>query len=279
MFSGPPQFRPTSPASSTSGRWNRRASSSYSSVFSNVDKPPPTSVASPIHLSPRERADSRMTSSHLAGLLQESDMLLSRPNPLPVFKRETSPSSTSSPVSSSFSGFTASLPAPSTTLTSLTSNVGTPSPSDPRSSRRLPPISALVNTPADLSRPPPSKPSDYPNLRTTFSTSTLPPLNPAAGATTAQNRPRSPEEDQLQPSFKGEYSPVSRTAQGLNFKGEYNKGDYNSEQLSTPLGTETDPLSILAYAGRMVDRDSKGNTEAEAQQSPAKERRARRKRE
>ena len=279
MFSGPPQFRPTSPASSTSDRWPRRGSSSYSSVFTNVDKPPPTPVTSQSHLSPRERAESRMTSSHLAGLLQESDMLLSRPTSLPVLKREASLSSTSSPASSAISGNTASLPAPSSTLTSLTSNVGTPPPSDPRSSRRLPPISALVNTPADLIRPPPSKPTDYPTLRPDFSTTTLPALGATAGMTTAQSRSSPPEEDQPQPSFKGEYSPISRTGRARSFKGEYNKGEFNSEQISTPLGTETDPLSILAYAGRMVDRDSQGNTEAGVQEPPAKERRARRKRE
>ena len=279
MFSGPPQFRPSSPASSTSDRWNSRGSSSYNSVFSNVDKPPPTPVTSQSHISPRERAESRMTSSHLAGLLQESDMLLSRPAPLPGFKREASLSSTSSPVSSAISGNTTSLPPPSSTLTSLTSSVGTPPPSDPRSSRRLPPISALVNAPAELNRPPPSKPNDYPTLRPSFTTSTLPPLTATADATTPQSRPNPPEEDQSQPSFKGEYSPVSRTGRGPGFKGEYNNGDFHNEQFSTPLGTENDPLSILAYAGRMVDRDSQGNTEAGAQQSPAKERKARRKRE
>lgn len=278
MFSGPPQFRPASPASS-SERWPRRGSSSYNSVFSNVDKPPPTPVATQSHLSHREVAESRMTSSHLAGLLQDSDMLLSRPTPLPVFKRETSLSSTSSPVSSAISRNTASLPASSSTLTSLTSNVGTPPPSDPRSSRRLSPISALVNAPADLIRPPPSKPTDYPTLRPNFSTPTLPRISTTAGATTAQSRPSPPEEDQAQPTFKGEYSPISRTARGPSFGGDYNQGDYNRELFSTPLGTETDPLSILAYAGRMVDRDSRGNTEAGAQQFPAKERRARRKRE
>jgi len=60
--------------------------------------------------------------------------------------------------------------------------------------------------------------------------------------------------DSNKPSFKGEYGPSTFHPKPM-FKGRYDAHTQSEDDMNA---IPTDPLSVLAYAGRMVDRESRG---------------------
>lgn len=259
LFAGPPHFGPASPMSSSTSNspWNHRGSSAVNPVFAMVDKPPPPATDPQNRMLPVDRSEPRTSSSHLANLLQDSDMLRARSSPLAMLPCEPSQSSNSSPISSAFSNNTSQLPAHSSSLTSVHSSAGTTPPADNiPSSRRLPPLSTLVKANSDACLPHVSQPMGHPHLRPDFGPVSLPPpiSTPiVSGATSVRHTQTAPEPGNAQPSFKGEYEPKSRFAREASFK-----SDYDTEASPSPMSSDADPLSVLAYAGRMVDREEKG---------------------
>ena len=264
-----PPFRSSSPtAGFAPNPWTHRESNNYASVFSNVDKPPVIASGPYDRFPALDRADSRTTPKGLAGLMQDHDMLRSRSSPHSTLQREHSQSSTSSPVSSGFSSNTAPLQAPPSSITSLTANAEIPSATDALATRRLPPLSAIVEGPPEPGPPSAMQAKDRPSLRPGFSpashtSSTV--SAPASVVPPARGLSNSFESVNVQPNRKDDYDPNPRLEQRPSFKGEYNsprleqrpsfKGEYNKEAFVTSLGPDADPLSVLAYAGRLVDKE------------------------
>lgn len=261
LFAGPPHLRPPSPSSysspsaSTASPWAGRTSNNFNPVFANVDKPPPMSVDSQKRISSFDKSESRAKSNQFATLMQDADMLRARTSSLTMLHRETSPSSNSSPISSAFSSNANTQPAQSSSLTSIVSGGGATSPADALPSRRLPPLSTIVKASPETGRPPISQSNNYPNLRHDFRAVTLPP--PIAAINTVSARPasntQSPSESgNVRPSFKGEYESRSVLGHEASFK-----SDYDTETSPTPIDSDADPLSVLACAGRIVDREER----------------------
>ena len=130
-------------------------------------------------------------------------------------------------------------------------------------------------------------------MRPDFSAVTLPPVTTVtpAGAGAMRNNPSPLRPDNKKPSFKGEYEPrpifgeESRLSSGNStdaqesrlksghasetpmprIKSEYDsepqgasfRSGYESETSFSTLRQDADPLSVLACAGRMVDREEK----------------------
>ena len=260
LFAGPLHFRPPSPSSyssasaSTANRWARRASNNFNPVFANVDKPPSMSVDSQKRVPSAEKNEIRATSNQLVNFMQDADMLRARTSSLTMLHRENSHSSNSSPISSAFSSNANTQPAQSSSLTSINSG-GATSPADALPSRRLPPLSTIVKASSESGRPPTSQQNNYPSFRPDFGAVTLPP--PIAAINTISARPasntQSPSEGaNVRPSFKGEYESRSMLGQETSFK-----SDYDTETSPTPIDSDADPLSVLACAGRMVDREER----------------------
>ena len=261
LFAGPSHFRPPSPSSypsasaSTASPWARRASNNFNPVFANVDKPPSMSVDSQKRQPSVEKTETRATPNQLVNLMQDADMLRARTSSLTMLHRETSQSSNSSLLSSAFSSNTNTQPAKSSSLTSMNSGCGATSTADKLPSRRLPPLSTIVKASSETGRPQMSHSNNYPSLRRDFGAVTLPP--PIAAINTVSTRPasitQSPSEGgNVQASFKGEYESPSMLGQEATFK-----SDYDTEASPTPIDSDADPLSVLACAGRMVDREER----------------------
>ncbi|KAG7007204.1 hypothetical protein G7Y79_00011g031020 [Physcia stellaris] len=245
----------SSASASTASPWARRASNNFNPVFANVDKPPSMSVDSQKRQPSVEKTETRATPNQLVNLMQDADMLRARTSSLTMLHRETSQSSNSSPISSAFSSNTNTQPAQSSSLTSMNSGCGATSPADALPSRRLPPLSTIVKASSETGRPQMSHSNNYPSLRRDFGAVTLPP--PIAAINTVSTRPasitQSPSEGgNVQASFKGEYESTSMLGQEATFK-----SDYDTEASPTPIDSDADPLSVLACAGRMVDREER----------------------
>lgn len=291
-FARPPYFKPPSPSSAAmSSPWVQRGSGNSNHIFAMVDRPPLTSVDSHRRNPSTERAELRSTSSHLTNLLQDSDMLQARSSPFRTLRRESSQSSNSSPVSSAFSSSANQLQAYQSSLNSMSSSFTSPATSNPP--RRLPPLSTIVGASTEPGHPQKGQSQGYFNLRPDFSAVPLPPVTAAAPASVrpARNNPSPPRPDNKKPSFKGEYEARPSFGEESRVSGEYSidrqeskfktghetetqppkiKSEYDSESQGassrsgyesdaslSSLRPDSDPLRVLACAGRMVDREER----------------------
>ena len=300
-FAGPPYFKSPSPSSAAiASPWVQRASRNSNTIFATAERPPTTPVDSQMRDHSTERIEYRSTSSHLANLLQDSDMLHARSSPLGTFQHESSRSSHSSLVSSELSNSVTQLPTYQSSLTSMISN-GASSPAS-NLLHRLPPLSTIVGASSELRHPPGAQLQGYRTIRPEFNVS-LPPLTATtpASAEPARNHPGRLRPENRQPSFKGEYdakpifgeesriwsgnvpdprlssaSSIARKESGIKsrhgpetptsrIKNESDSGSQGaspksgneSEVALSSLRRDADPLSVLACAGRMVDREER----------------------
>ncbi|KAL8791288.1 MAG: hypothetical protein Q9195_005977 [Heterodermia aff. obscurata] len=295
-FARPPYFKPSSPSSAAvPGPWVQRGSRNSNHIFGTADRPPLTPVDSHRRNPSMERTELRSTPSHLTSLLQDSDMLHARSSPFRTLQRESSQSSTSSPVSSAFSSSVNQAQAYQSSLNSMSSSITSPAASNPP--RRLPPLHTIVGPSPEPGRPPKNQLQGHLNFRPDFSAVPLPPVTSATPASTAPTRniPSPPRPDNKKPSFKGEYEArpsfgeesrfsggglyrsTDRQQQEPSFKGtetqapkvvksEYDsesqaassgKSGYESDASLSSLQQDADPLRVLACAGRMVDREER----------------------
>lgn len=258
---GPPQLRPPSPTSGLPPTFVGRRDPAMPYLQSPSQLHIVADVSGhglPMRSAALDVKERRLSSTSLAGLLQDSDMLRNRGSgsqstTMQKVHQESSKSPNSSPTSSTVSPNATTASSQHTSLTS-----------DQRSRRALPPpfpagFKPLENqTPfASGISPPSAQPAPY--LRPSFSSLTssgnghgstiskptpsqLPPIGhpPPQLQANQTSRSKSPtlgnpklmDLDPSQPSFKGEY------------------------EEDAFLAPDADPLSVLAYAGRMVDRAS-----------------------
>ena len=291
-FVPPPYFKPPSPSSATvSSPWVQRAPRNSKHITAMVDKPQPTPSDSHGRNPSTERTELRSSSSHLANLLQDSDMLHAQSSPLGTLQRESSQSSNSSPISSALSSSVNQLQSYQPSLHSISSSLTSPAASNPP--RRLPPLATIVGASPETSHPQTRQLQGYLNVMPDFNAVPLALVTAAAPTGTGRTRdnpgPLKPENQK--PSFKGEYEPrpsfgeEPRISAGYNntdrqeprfksgyvtetqppkIKREYDgesqgaaspRSGYESEASLSSLRQDADPLSVLACAGRMVDRE------------------------